>query len=560
MRSSRRTGRPRRTRGKTLHLHDGARTGLRVPQEATLRLQSLGRPDPGPSLKHRVSLLQLGTFAILGICVAVVTFVLWQVSIEMRYQQDTLIPAATAARDLQTAVLVEEATLRGYVLEPTPSLLKGYEAATVDEETQRKILSSLQDDLPSTKADELYEKLDDWHDEVASPALEAVASGDRMRAESLAGESTRAHFVEIRADLNELTRILVAARQTSTEKVSRAITELGVAVFFLAVVGLCCALGVHRGLRRWVLQPLQDLSAQVTTIAIAENTRTPVSPSGLLEFRSLGEDIESMRKRLVNRIEVAERADEALSQRGEIVVRLREDLSASHISELPVDHAGWLRPSIGIVAGDWYDLVPTTENHMALVIVDVAGHGAIPGMFAYRLKYLLLGFLMTGSAPGEALRSISQQLGDVDELFATVLVVDLDLSTQTVRYASAGHHPLKVYNGGTWYSYGATGPLLGPGDLLGEEWETRSFSAKPGMFLVGYTDGVVEARNPDQEEFGSERLCAVVGSSVHAGPHAVAEAVQKALETFTEGARLQDDCTFVALRWGKEAVHLGETA
>jgi sigma-B regulation protein RsbU (phosphoserine phosphatase) len=145
--------------------------------------------------------------------------------------------------------------------------------------------------------------------------------------------------------------------------------------------------------------------------------------------------------------------------------------------------------------------------------------------------------------PGDALRWVAQRLGDTGERFATCAVIIVDPDDLVCEWANAGHPPVLARVGGQVVELPATGPLLGP---IPGRWGTRSIQLASGSVLVGYTDGLTEARSASGEQFGVERLRAVLEDAGADDPEAVAGRCAAAALAFSHG-RARDDATIAVL-------------
>ena len=295
----------------------------------------------------------------------------------------------------------------------------------------------------------------------------------------------------------------------------------------------------------WVSRPLAKLVDEVRLVAGGDLTHE-VAVAGPHDLVDLAADIEAMRQRIVTELEAAVRSREALAQRGELVLRLREGLapSAPDVPSLP--HAARLIPAEGVLAGDFYDVCNLGEGEVGLIVVDVAGHGADAGLFAYRLKALLSSSLRSGMDPAAVLAWTARQLGETGERFATVFIAVIPTATGVGTYASAGHPPPLVLTRSGISQLPPTGPLLGP---LDAHWRTEPFELEDDGLLVTFTDGLIEARSPSGAEFGVRRLSAVVTAHQHDGPDAMVDACVGAVRAHVGGNRMADDCTVVILGW-----------
>jgi serine phosphatase RsbU (regulator of sigma subunit) len=228
-----------------------------------------------------------------------------------------------------------------------------------------------------------------------------------------------------------------------------------------------------------------------------------------------------------------------------VVLTLRSQLEPD-VGELPDGWtvAGTIRAAEGVVAGDCYDLFTVRRGVLALVVVDIAGHGATEGILALRCKEILRAALSTGQDPGAAIGTAAEQLDDMGpEVFLTAFVALIDTRDGRVRYANAGHPPAMVVTEDVHHELGRTGPLVG---LLTPGWETAESSVPPGANLCAYTDGLIETRNAAREFFGPERLVTMLeGARCNEAPAVVKHCLDE-VQAFSPGG-LHDDATIVVL-------------
>jgi sigma-B regulation protein RsbU (phosphoserine phosphatase) len=271
-----------------------------------------------------------------------------------------------------------------------------------------------------------------------------------------------------------------------------------------------------------------------------EHSVTVVGPREVVE---LGADVDAMRLRILDELEEMRRANEALAQQAPLVVGLRDVLLPA-VDAPPTLRVGSLfLPAEGVLAGDWFDVWTLEDGRVGMVVADISGHGADAGLFALRLKDLLLSAVAIFPQPGEALAWVAERLGDTDERFATIFVAILDIDRGRMLYASAGHHVVLLAQPESIVSLLPTGPLLGP---LRSRWDTRTARIGPDTVVVAYTDGLIEARSAWGEEFGAARLLEVVTRMRGRSPADVVDAVRAELDAFGAG-RFQDDVTLLAV-------------
>jgi len=153
------------------------------------------------------------------------------------------------------------------------------------------------------------------------------------------------------------------------------------------------------------------------------------------------------------------------------------------------------------------DFIQVDDTHLGILIADVSGHGLPSALIASMLQVALTGQAHHAAEPAEVLAGLNRALcGKFTHNFVTAAYVYLDLEKQLMRYAGAGHPPVLQWRNST----GTTSKVLQNGLVLGmfneATYEALELILEPGDRHVLYTDGVVEAANPAQEEFGADRV------------------------------------------------------
>jgi serine phosphatase RsbU (regulator of sigma subunit) len=243
-------------------------------------------------------------------------------------------------------------------------------------------------------------------------------------------------------------------------------------------------------------------------------------------------------------------------ERARLVSVLREAVTSLQAAVLPatfptvpgLDTGALYRSAseVAQVGGDFYDLFALEGGRVAAVIGDVCGKGVAAARHTVRLRYELRTLLEEGRSPGRVLTAFNRRVREefVEDEYATLLLLILDPATGAVSWSSAGHPP-PLLTGATPRIPGFAGSL--PVGLFDDAtYQTARFTLAPGRCVVLYTDGVVEARSPDRQQFGTEGLAAAV-PAVAASAAAVAEVVLKQVLSHT-GGRLDDDAAVLVLR------------
>jgi serine phosphatase RsbU (regulator of sigma subunit) len=396
----------------------------------------------------------------------------------------------------------------------------------------------------------------DWRD-VSAPFVAARQLPDQTAFRALMqGPSTSVTFLPAYGADDELTNYLEDQREEALDRAQEASRRLVVAQTLVAAIALLLVPTILFLVRRWVLRPLDELSDQLLRVA-GGDLQTPVGLPGPPELAAVAAAAETMRRRILDELADAVSAREALQQGQPLVAEVRDQLAAH---DLPI-LAGWssaaaLRPAEGLLAGDWYDVLPLSDGRFAVVVADVSGHGARAGIVAIQLKRLLEAALHLAPEPDLAMAMAARVFSDEAERFASCVVVVVDPESGTMTYANAGHPaPLVLRSDdGVVRVVGeleATGPLLSWLHLdVPGAWRTRTASLAPGSLLVVYTDGLVEARpTGTTDELGVEGVLSALQALDELTPQTL---VDEALDVARRwsGGRARDDVTLVAFERG----------
>jgi sigma-B regulation protein RsbU (phosphoserine phosphatase) len=200
-----------------------------------------------------------------------------------------------------------------------------------------------------------------------------------------------------------------------------------------------------------------------------------------------------------------------------------------------------------VVGGDTYDLLQLRGGRVGLSIADVAGKGIPAALLASSLQSAVRSAATRGLAPAELCDEVNRALSEriPTNRFVTFFYGLLDTATGVLRYSNAGHNPpllARADGSAEWLEVG--GPVLGLDG--GTTWQQGELALRPGDRLVFYTDGIVEARDASDEEFGTSRLQAAVAGVPGSDAAAISRALFRAAQSFA-GTCQEDDQTVVVV-------------
>lgn len=204
------------------------------------------------------------------------------------------------------------------------------------------------------------------------------------------------------------------------------------------------------------------------------------------------------------------------------------------------------------VGGDYYDFIKLEEWRTGIVVGDVSGKGTSAAFYMAEIKGIIQALAGIYKRPKELLVAVNEVLfGSMDrKSFITLIYVDYDLSKNQLTFARAGHCPLlHVQAGGHEFARpNGIGLGLDGGSHFRNSIEEQTITIEPDDVFVLYSDGLVEARSSQNEEFGDERLQQVVQAVRHLDAEAIRSAILQAVERFASATGIHDDLTCVVLK------------
>ena len=265
----------------------------------------------------------------------------------------------------------------------------------------------------------------------------------------------------------------------------------------------------------------------------------------LVSFDEVSRAVEAQRRAAAERHEAERRAVHEL----EIARQVQARLFPQRLPELEsLEYAGACVQTHQ-VGGDYYDFLDLGQSRLCLVLGDIAGKGIAAALLMANLQANLRSQCATAAEqPEQLLRSVNRLFYEntADNAYATLFYAEYDDRTCRLRYANCGHLPgLLVQGDGTVKRLSSTASVLG----LFSEWpcSTADVQLSPGDLFAIYSDGVTEAVNTRDEEFGEERLLDVLTRARDQRASHIVSTVFDEVRRFS-GDRQRDDVTFIVGR------------
>ena len=307
-----------------------------------------------------------------------------------------------------------------------------------------------------------------------------------------------------------------------------------IAILALAVIA---AVIVSITLRQLIAKPIEKLVSALRLVASGDLSAIAHTRS-CKELSYLADQINSMTEALDH----AQRDHRVhMDKARQIQQNLRPDLANLNdfdVAELfePADDVG----------GDYYDVISLPNDRYLLCVADVSGHGVPAAMAATLLKAFVSEAAKKSSSPAEILSDVNQRYCEYVVLghFATMTLLVVDPKNKQMTYANAGHE-LPILQRGN------EAPIrLNIGDLiLGVEEDTHydeeTIKLGDSARLVIVTDGVTEAFNPSEEQYGTDRIEQLMSKIQTSTARELVEQFELSLDAFRKGRKAFDDTTLL---------------
>jgi len=319
----------------------------------------------------------------------------------------------------------------------------------------------------------------------------------------------------------------------------------GILLLTLAVIGIA----------RAIIRPLQMLTAATDQVASGNFDMALPTVHSDDEVGILTRDFQAMQaslKEYIKNLTETTAAKERIQSELKVATNIQASLLPRIFPPFP-DH-----PEFDIyasmvpakeVGGDFYDFFFIDEKNLCFLIADVSDKGVPAALYMMVAKTLLKTEGQRLGEPDKMLNSVNRILASDNEtcMFTTVFCAILDITTGDVSFANAGHNPPLIID-----SAGVRYLSLKPGLMLGAMAETvyatERFTLEKEGILFLYTDGVTEAKSPEDELYGEERLLKALQAAPQEGLANLIHYISSEVTHYASGAPQSDDITMLAIK------------
>jgi phosphoserine phosphatase RsbU/P len=287
----------------------------------------------------------------------------------------------------------------------------------------------------------------------------------------------------------------------------------------------------------------------------AKQSEAPYSPTDLKLLQSVanqtGLALENSHLTAAIASEVAQR--ETLNREVEIAREVQERLFPQNLPLVDgLDYCGACRPALG-VGGDYYDFLLLPNGVLGIAIGDVSGKGIAAALLMASLQASLRGQAIRGTSDlADMISNVNRLVYDASasNRYATFFYAQYEQATRRLTYVNAGHNPPMILRkqDGEWQIIRLEEGGAVVGLLPNFPYTQATVDLQKGDMLLAFTDGISEAMNPEDEEWGEENLIETAKSYDGLPAADMISRIVEAADQFANGAKQHDDMTLMVVR------------
>ncbi len=312
-----------------------------------------------------------------------------------------------------------------------------------------------------------------------------------------------------------------------------------------------------RGIHAQMVLPLGSRRKTLALLSLGpKRSEEPYTSNDvrLLRTVALHTGLALQNSRLASEIATEMAKREKLNREIEIAREVQERLFPQSLPAIAgIDYFGACRPALE-VGGDYYDFLPLANGDLGIAIGDVSGKGIAAALLMASLQASLRGQAMTNQGDLARLMSNVNQLvfeATAVNRYATFFYGQYSHASRVFTYVNAGHNPPIVCRrtaDGTVHvlRLETGGPVIGL--IPGVPYQQGTLLMEPGDIFVGFTDGISEAMNEQEEEWGEARFIPSIAANSAYRAAEMIPALMSDADQFVSGAQQHDDMTLVVMK------------
>ena len=326
--------------------------------------------------------------------------------------------------------------------------------------------------------------------------------------------------------------------------------NVSILTFVIIIITIILALNF---LKKQIIRPIEKVSREAKRFATLSNrSKNNLSNiSNISEVTSLALSIDKMEKDTIKYIEdikAATKEKERIGTELKLASLIQENsLPTNFPSNESFELYASMTPAKE-VGGDFYDFNLIDDDHLMLVIADVSGKGVPAALFMMVTKILISEYSLSLKDPAQVLTTVNNRVCNNNKanMFVTVWLGILELSTGKLVFANAGHEDFVLKNG-DGFKLNKTKHGIPIGAMEDYEYKNNEVILNKGDKLFLYTDGLPEATNSELEMFNLDRMVDTLNELKDLNTKELLNEVKNKVDTFVGEATQFDDLTMMAL-------------
>lgn len=322
-------------------------------------------------------------------------------------------------------------------------------------------------------------------------------------------------------------------------------------ILIITIIGAIASVIIIVLIATLFTRPIRQLQNDVTKVAEGNlGHRTSVKTND--EIGALATVFDVMTSNL--RAAQAQEADrKAIERELSIANEIQNKLLPDRIPQIPGFDINRFYESAKEVGGDYYDFLVIDQRHLGIVVADVSGKGIPGSMVMTMVRSLLRLASVRNFSPADTFKKVNRILAkDIRRgMFVTAIYMVLDIVDKKLKVASAGHNPLVVYraDSGKVELVKPKGIALGfdKGPIFDSHIREVEIELRPGDRITAFTDGVNEAMDENEEEFGDEQFYELVRQTAQLNSEEFINKIIAAIAKHRGNFEQSDDITLATL-------------
>ncbi|TWU39880.1 Phosphoserine phosphatase RsbU [Novipirellula aureliae] len=357
----------------------------------------------------------------------------------------------------------------------------------------------------------------------------------RSAADSAVDKSNATDAIVVGAFAGPSGTVYISEKRSAVVDATR--QSLLIQMLAVLLLGAIASFVVSAVLRQLIAKPIQGFVSALRSVAVGDLSVIARTRS-CRELSYLADQINAMTEALDH----AQRDHRVHMEKAR---QIQQNLRPTVNGLVGIDVAELFEPADD-VGGDYYDVIPLSDGQSLLCVADVSGHGVPAAMAATLLKAFVSEAAKKSSSPAAILTDVNQRYCEYVMMghFATMALLVVDPKRRQLTYANAGHEfPFLQIGSDTPMRLNVGDLILGVEDDTHYDEETIPIGDSARLVIV--SDGVTEAFDPSDEQYGTERIEQLMSNVPTVNAHELIQEFEASLETFRKGRKAFDDTTLL---------------